>query len=455
MPESDSTVTTEAIIVATRGTTPVYDSLNGAPRLKSFVRGTPAPADLAECPRVVDEHGDPLRALVLRSAPLAPGVHVQIRALALMHDLSGSPFLVGTPLADDGAAAAELERLKPQLERLVQREAGYGQASWTWSDAGKAASYVQEAAARAALARSGRRAVSSWDTLADTNAVGASAAETQVRRLPARFQGFVREQLDPQERISLFAHRPQSRPRRLFAQPTREALLVVTDQQVLWVEDVRPIGFDLQSWGYDARTMPLERVVALQRDHGAQEQLRLRSDAAGDELVIDLPASASQLVSDIEERLRGFIDHSRPLPQRIYAAPESRDNLVLPTGWRDAEPIARGLLDEITREREASPVLASFVVPARMRGEPRALFVLYPDELLFLPVPGERAHPEAFPLRDIAWIELRRSLLTSHLRIVGVQTRTWTSASLVPVLSLFRALRALVANAHPQVGDAT
>jgi len=450
--ESVSTVTTEAIIVATRGVAPVYEPLDGGLRLTSFVRETPAPADLAECPRVVDEHGDPLRALVLRSSPLAPGVHVQIRALALMHDLSGSPFLVGTPLADDGAAAAELERLKPQLERLVQREAGYGQASWTWSGSGEAGSYVQEATARAARARSGRRAVSSWDTLVDTNATGASAAETQVRRLPARFQGFVREQLDPRERISLFVHRPQSRPRRLFAQPIREALLVVTDQQVLWLEDVRAIGFDLQSWGYDALTMPLERVVALRRSRGAQEQLRLRSDAAADELVIDLPASASQVVSDVEERLRGFIDRSRPLPRRIYTTPEPGATLVLPTGWPDAEPIARGLLDEITRERQDPPVLSAFVVPARMRGEPRALFALYPDELLFVPVPGERARPEAFPLRDIAWIELRRSLLASHLRIVGPRTRTWTSASFVPVLSLFRALRALVANAHPEVG---
>lgn len=423
-------------------------------RLKSIVRETPACADLGECPRVVDEHGDALRALIVRSVPLAPGVRVQVRALGLLHDLSGSPILVGAPVADNGAAPADLERLRPQLERLVQGEAGYGQASWTWSDARAAATYIQEATARAARARSGRRAISAWETLTDATATGASIAEAQVAKLPARFQDFVREQLDPLERISLFAHRPQSKPRRPFAQPIREALFVLTDQQILWLEDVRALGSDMQWWGYDARALPLERIAALRRvdtPHGVQ--LHFRSDAAGEELALELPTSASAVAADMETRIRRFIERPRPLPRRIYAHPERPDPLVLPTGWPDAEPIARGLLQEITQEREAAPVLAAFVVPGRMHGEARALLALYPGELLYLPVPGERARPEVFPLWDIAWIELRRSLITSHLKIVGAEPRTWTSASLVPVLALFRALRPLLANAHPLVGE--
>ena len=448
-----SSITTEAVIVATRGVTPVYEPTNGALRLTSFVRETPACADLAECPRVVDEHGDTLRALVVRSVPLAPGVHLQVRALGLIHDLSGSPVLVGVPVADNGQAPTDLEHLKPQLERLVQGEAGYGQSSWTWSDAGAAAAYIQEATARAARARSGRRVISAWQTLADTTATGASAAEAQVAKLPARFQNFVREQLDPQERISIFAHRPQSRPRRPFARATREGLFVLTDQQVLWLEDVSVIGSDLQSWGYDARTLALERVGAIERSETSHAvRLSFASDAHRDHLVVELPSSAAHVAQEVEARVRRYVDRPRPLPRRIYSSAGRSDPLVLPSGWPDAEPIARGLLEEVIKERGAAPVLAAFVIPGRMHGEARGLFALYPGELVYVPVPGERGHAETFPLWDIAWLELRRSVLTSHLRIVGAQTRTWTSASFEPVLTLVRALRPLLANAHPVHG---
>lgn len=443
-----SGVTTDAVIVATRGTAPMYASHDGALRVTGFFRGQSAPADLAECARVVDDHGDPLRALVVRSAPIAPGAHVQVRPLAMLHDLSGSPILVAAPIADERAPdGADLDSLRPQLERLVGAESGFGQTSWTWSDARFAATYVQEAVARAMRLHSGRRAVSAWAAVTDAKAVGATAAEAQVARLPARFQDFVREQLDEPERIALFVHRPQSRGHGLFARTVPEALLVATDQQVLWLEDVRPIGQDLQSYGYDARSMPLERVASVERvstDHS--ERLRVRSEAGGPELVLDLPTAAARASADVEERVRRFIERRDPLPRRIYTPAPLREPLVIPEGWPEFEPIARGLFAQLSIEH-GIPEIAAFLVPARMRGDPRALLALYPGELRFVPVPGERAQAESYPLAEIAWVELRRSLLVAHIRIVGGTERTWTSASLAPIVALFRPLRQLLANA--------
>lgn len=453
MVEEASHVTTDAVIVGTRGNAPLYAGHNGALRVTGFTRGQAAPADLAECPRVVDEHGDPLRALVVRSAPIASGAHVQVRPLALLHDLTGSPILVAAPVVDERTPdGAGLDALRSQLERLVGAESGFGRTSWTWSDAHAAATYMQEAVARAMRLHSGRRAVSAWAALTDAAAVGATVAEAQVSRLPARFQDFVREQLDEQERISLFIHRPQSRGRGLFTRAVREALLVVTDQQVLWLEDVRPHVPGVPSYGYDARTMPLERVAAVERASAADgEQIRLCSEAGGPELVLELPAAAARVCADAEEHVRRFIDRRSPLPRRIYAPRRPKEPLIIPEGWPEIEPIARGLFDQLSAEH-GTPQVAAFLMPARMRGEARALLALYPDELRFVPVPGERAQPESYPLADLAWLELRNSLLVAHIRIVGRTERAWTSASSVPIVALFRPLRQLLANASVPVG---
>ncbi len=438
---------TDVVIAQTRGVTPSYrrDGDQAALRLDHFVRGPHAPADLAECPRVVDDHGDPLRALVLRSAPIAPGARVRVRAVALLRPLEGPPVLIAVPLADD-AAEAQLQRSRPGLERIVQGDqAGYAQSAWRWDDAAAASAYVQDGAARAAVLRGGRRAVSAWDTRGEAAATGASVAERQLRRIPARFQDFVREQLCADERIAAFVHRPQARPRVPFGATTREALLLVTDEQLLWLEDARPRGSDLASWGYEARSMPLERVAAVETteaDHAIR--IGLRSDAGGPPLRCEVPAAARALAGDVRAHVERFIARERPLPRRRYPAPERRDPLVVAQGWPDAEGIGRALLDGLAREL-GRPALAVFIEPARMKSEVRGLLALYERELVFAPArPG--LPTERHDLDGVAWVELRRSVLGSHLRLVGRSERLWASASIAPLVALFQPLRRLVAN---------
>lgn len=447
MSDTAGRITTDAVIVQTRGVTPAYrrDGDDGTLRLDRFVREPFAPADLAECPRVVDEHGDPLRALVVRSAPLAPGTRAQVRPVALLRPLEGPPVLVATPIADDTADAG-LARLRPQLERLVQGDqAGYAQSAWRWGDVAEAAAYVQDGAARGALLRGGRRAVSAWETRGDAGATGASVAERQLGRLPARFQEFVREQLAPEERIVAFLQRPQTRSRLPFGAAIREALLLATDEQILWLEDARPRGSDLASWGYEARSMPLERVASVEAMDLAQAiRLELRSDAGGPPLVCDVPRVAGTLVGDVRAHVERFLTRDRPLPRRRYLPPERDDPLVVPGGWPDADTVARGLLGTLTRQI-GPPALAVFVEPARLRDDGRGLLALYEGELVFTPA-DPTARAQRYDLRRVAWIELRRSLLGAHLRLLGADERTWTSASIAPLVTLFRPLRRLVAN---------
>lgn len=64
-------------------------------------------------------------------------------------------------------------------------------------------------------------------------------------------------------------------------------------------------------------------------------------------------------------------------------------------GWPEIDPVARGLFEDLAAEHGV-PEVAAFVIPARMRGEPRALLALYSRELRLVPAPGSA------PSRDVS-----------------------------------------------------
>jgi len=137
-----SPIAVETKIVATRGTTPLYTPQPEGLRVVDIIRGAPAPADLGECVRVVDEHGDPLRVLVLRSVPLATATRVGVTPVALLHPrLGDAPVLIGSPLADTSAPPLD-RQLQVALERLVLAGAqGYAQSAARWEGVEAASLY--------------------------------------------------------------------------------------------------------------------------------------------------------------------------------------------------------------------------------------------------------------------------------------------------------------------------
>jgi hypothetical protein len=435
-----SRIAVETRIVSTRGTTPLYKPEAEGLRVIDVIRGAPAPADLGECVRVVDEHGDPLRVLVLRSAPLAPGSRVSVAPVALVYPRPGdSPILIGSPLADTHAPRFD-QQLRLALERLaLAGMQDYAQSAARWEGVEAASGYVQQGAVRASVVRGGRRAAAVWQR---PELIRGDSAETQIDRLPARFQDFIRELLVPDERIHFFAGRSERRPRFFFDGAIGEALLVVTDRQLLWIEDSHPRGADLTSWGYEARSMPLERVTVVDL---TDDGLRATGEASGPPFVAEgLPPVVRPLLEQATDFARGFIQSPRPLPMRRYELAARRDPLLVPDGWPDARAIGEGLVAMLERDRGEAPRICAYVKPAHAGKDREGLLALYPTELVFASVSGvDRLR---LPLHEIAWVELRRSILSSHLRIVGLHEERWPAASAAPLVPFFGALRQLIAN---------
>lgn len=444
-----SPISVEVVIVQSRGIAPVYQAEGGGLRLKDVLREPSATADLAECIRVVDQHGDAVRALVLRSTPLAPRTRLSLSPLALLHPRLGeSPVLVGAPSVDRYAPVLDGPGpLRSELERLAQGDEGarFAQTAPRWEDAAAAAAYVQEGTARASVLRSGRRALDVWRR---TDAGVGEGAEAQVGKLPARFQDFVRELLVPKERIHFFAARPERLSHVPFVRSIGEGLLVVTDRQLLAIEDERPRS-DLMWWGYDARSIPLERVVSV---HATAEGLEARSDAGGSAFTIRLPPDVRPVVEAILTFVAGFVRRDRNLPMRRYQVDLRPEPLVVPDGWPDARPIGEGLLAELERQLGSAPRIAAYVKPAQRGRDREGVLALYPTELVFIPLAAaDRATHVA--LATIAWVELRRSVLTSHLRLAGVAEKRWRSASPTPLVPFFAALRQLIANPNSAASE--
>lgn len=425
--------------MATRGIAPIYRADGDGLRLVTVMRAESASADLGECARVVDEHGDPVRVLVLRSAPLAPGTRVTVEPDALLHLGPGeSPILVGRPRVDIHAPTVD-DGLRAGLARLAFGGGqAFAQSAMRWDGVDAAVAYVQEGIARASRLRGGRIATAGWRP---RELEGHPGADAQVRRLPARFQSFVGELLVPDERIHFFAGRLERLPRTVFGHATGEAMLLATDRQLLWIEDARPRDAYLMSWGYEARSLPLERIASVESTDGG---LCVLSEAGGPPFVVaGLPAIAKPLLDQIAGFALGFVRRDGLLPMRRYDVPVRADPLV-PDGWPDARPIAEGLLALLEREYGVTPRISAYLKPAHPGKDREGLLALYPHELLFVSASGRGR--TSVPLHEIAWVELRRSVLSSHLRLAGVHEERWPVASAAPLVPFLRSLRQLIAN---------
>ena len=216
---------------------------------------------------------------------------------------------------------------------------------------------------------------------------------------------------------------------------------MVTDRQLLAIEDERPRS-DFAWWGYDARSIPLERVVDVTV---SSDGLLARSEVGGPALAIQLPTDVRPVIDDVVAFVGRFARRAEMLPMRRYVVAARAEPLLAPEGWPDAPAIGARLLAELERELNVAPLIAAYVKPARVGRDREGVLALYPDQLVFVPL-AAAAHPIRLALASVAWVELRRSILTSHLRVVGAREERWPSASSDGLVPFFAALRQLIAN---------
>jgi len=375
MPETllsrDPVLTVEAVVDEPSGPHNRYavDPRRRVPRLTAVIGERPkAAANVAHVPATAGDGIEPMRALLLSQLPIAPGSIVESRPIGISE---GSSLLLLVPSVDPSYRDVEdpsqlpqeqVYQLRDDVERLapdaspcifLDRDAA----------AGRIRTQTERAKRAQAAARGTSRAIPYWSTgtMRGLRSQGIEGephtfAEYAVPLLPLRFQEYVARMLLDDERILLFLHRPAFRTARrppLFrGRQLREGLLVVTDRQLLWMEDTIPPGITMVHWGFAAVLTGIERAenaAVIAGGDTASLALIFASSAGSEGLQLDFPAHSLPLLGQVVDLLAPFAARapSRAL-RRLYAP--SRDEGLEPPGW------ARALLDgDVVAWAEAEP----------------------------------------------------------------------------------------------------
>lgn len=483
-PAIDSTaLLVEARIEVPSGDSHVYvpDPDSPAVRLHHTLRtGVSYPADWAVVPGTLTPDGQPLGVVLITDIPCAAGAIARVRVIGLLCT-DRERFLVAV-LADDPKTeeitcweqlALETRRA---IEALFAAPSGTTSAgsSLRWLGSEPAAQALSEARLAARLAEAdyhasrGRAPAWKAPVAAGSDAVGHSESEALVYQLPYRFQERAARLLLPTERILAFAPRPRGTGdgRRLFGRSDhREAgVLIVTDQQVLWLEDLPTSALDVESYGYVAQSIPLERLTAVAvRKDPAKAVVEFSAQASGGShfsLAVAFPAVSAGVAEETARAARMFVECRGQIALMRLArlAEDNQDWLDLverdDQATRSAVDGWRQELANILSEDET--VVAKAIIPAwfALDGRPVA-WLATTSRLLAVPAPHARARHQSWPAAAIGAVRLIDSVFESALAF-----EWWDGAKTVPerfvfpLVSAAQFLRLFVAVRQIMVGPA-
>jgi inorganic pyrophosphatase len=393
-----------------------------------------APFDRAFVPRTLTPQGRPLEVWVFGGISPMPGALATVRVVGLLADeqqRDGAGVVLLAALQDDGRCGQPEDSPEPP-SIIVEAARRYvrGADGLLVLGIDEARRRLREDLERAARARAeeekGGRTPPAWQAreLGDTSAADPhTRSEREVLRLPYRFQKYVGKCLAPDERILLHVTRPPiidpSAGFRLFGRRRlHEGLLVLTDQQVLFMEDAKPPDQTGVHWGYIARSAPPERLGAVSvdtRDETCFLVLRIETVSGANEWTIPFPADRLCWLGEAEALLGRFLpDPSTHALRRLYR--ETADDA--PTPGEALDEGDRRVLAELDRQLGAAlpsgeSVLAEALAPGYARDGKPARLVAVTERSLWVLRPGEK--PQACPLDEIGSLELRHSLLGSAL----------------------------------------
>jgi inorganic pyrophosphatase len=152
-------------------------------------------------------------------------------------------------------------------------------------------------------------------------------AERMVGSLPFRFQRYVEDELLDEERILFFVERPPFRPPGarwglLRRQRLSEGLLIITDRQVLFMEDALPPDITMVDWGYIARTTAVERIQGAElraEPDRAVLHVRVQAESGSEHLSVPFPPECKDPLAEVELLLRSFASPEGNAVRRLYA----------------------------------------------------------------------------------------------------------------------------------------
>ncbi|GEM_PF-6154195 len=401
------------------------------------------PGDLGRVAGSADEHGAPVRVIVVGEVSALPGAIVRAQVVGLLRSGSGDRLVVRVPLVgmeDVPFSAADLDA---EFARRVERVLGGTPSGWLGAAA--AGELVREAIARGRRAAAEQRAAQAVDEAAWIVTPGAQRrwalsetehhtdAEYGLARLPLRFQLYAREVVLPSERLLASVHRPARPARGLLRRtpPQPEAVLFLTDQQLILLEDAAPPDAVVWNKGFVARATAVERIAGAQQEAGqGSTVLLVQVQAAEGVARWRVPVPAGPALEELVALSRGFIPRAAEhLPARTGCVEPLDENR---TGWDtffgDLEVVTwRERVRQSLAKREA---LISWALAPAMPSErsATAALALTPERLLLLEEQRDGLAARQWPIGALATIEIRAGLFASELRL-------WAAAP-EPVLRL-------------------
>jgi len=287
--------------------------------------------------------GAPIAALVPARVPTFPGCRIRVRPIGMSPSTRRpGQLIVAVPMADSAFdRVAEVDDLPEPIQSAVRAELRCGALGSAETRAYLASVHETTLRLRAA-ARTGS-GPAAWKTGGRTGAIpreGAiephTMAERAVPLLPIRFQEYIARELVHDERILMFIQRPAFAPAgtRLVLRRRRlpEAILVLTDRQLMFMADALDPDSTLVHWGYVAQVTAVERIAgATIREDAGAHALEVLVEAKGGTQVLAFPFlndDAAALLSDAVELLNRFVaSPSMRKLRRLYEAqiPPSAD----------------------------------------------------------------------------------------------------------------------------------
>jgi inorganic pyrophosphatase len=435
-------VTVEAVHAA--GYRYTHDSSTNALRLSGVVQPeTDWPGDLGVVPESLGEDGQAVQVLLLSRYATFPGCRVSARPIGLLE--AGPPgarhsLLLAVPTADpQWATVADVQDL-PAAWRCQLEAAVRSATACRWGPAAEAAAYLRAARRAYRMARAAREQAQPRGPLwavqdrglrraQPSEAERHTEAEYTVFALPYRFQRYASECLLPSERLLYHVVRMPVRHGGRWGlgrqRVAHEALVIVTDQQVLVLIDVLPPDSTLVQWGYIARAAPLERVLAATvREADKLLWLDLVLATTGEPACSSIEFGPDQRAAcdELAAVLGRFTpaQNARRLLRRYTVAPSA----VTPTAepFLGPDVVAALEADLQARLQAAEPVLARAIAPSASDGTTAPLLVAAtPQRVLLVQRPTDKQKARPLPaevaLDECGAVELRNALLGGRFRL--------------------------------------
>ena len=336
--------TAEVVVLRPRGTYNdfVFDERLRKVRLKGVVRLADSAAEVGEVRGAWDADGEPFQALVFTALPTLPGCVVRGHVEGALEGRTVEGIRNALVLNAVGQGDARSGQTAPSqvLEKAVTLLGWRASTQVRWLGKDAALALLWEGRERLLADRARRRAPrhgAAWKAQPGERPRDGSTyvephtwAERMVNSLPFRFQRYVQDELLGEERILFFVERPPFRPPGarwgvLRRQRLSEGLLIVTDRQLLFMEDALPPDITMVDWGYIARTTAVERI------HGAE--LRAEADRAAIHVWVQaqsgsehfrmlFPPECKDPLAEVESLLRSFASPEGSAVRRLYAEEE-------------------------------------------------------------------------------------------------------------------------------------